>query len=83
VTLLQGKTALVTGRTTGIGLAAAQRIDAESAQAFRTGRNQSSIDAAVARSCTDLTEAALMAQTETNPEVCRRFPGTSTATHSR
>jgi NAD(P)-dependent dehydrogenase (short-subunit alcohol dehydrogenase family) len=48
MTLLQGKTALVTGGTTGIGLAAAQRIAAEGAHVFLTGRNQPSIDAAVA-----------------------------------
>ena len=46
--LLQDKTALVTGGTTGIGLAAAQRIAAEGAHVFLTGRNQFSIDAAVA-----------------------------------
>jgi NAD(P)-dependent dehydrogenase (short-subunit alcohol dehydrogenase family) len=47
MTLLQGKTALVTGGTTGIGLAAAQRIAAEGAHVLLTGRNQSSIDTAV------------------------------------
>src|SRR3954452_11973205 len=48
VPVLQGKIALVTGGTTGIGLAAAQRIAAEGAHVFLTGRNQPSIDAAVA-----------------------------------
>jgi NAD(P)-dependent dehydrogenase (short-subunit alcohol dehydrogenase family) len=48
MTLLQGKTALVTGGTTGIGLAAAQRIATEGAHVFLTGRSQPSIDAAVA-----------------------------------
>lgn len=48
MTVLQGKTALVTGGTTGIGLAAAQRIAAEGAHVFLTGRNQPSIDTAVA-----------------------------------
>jgi len=46
--LLQGKTALVTGGTAGIGLAAAQRIAAEGAHVFLTGRTQANIDAAVA-----------------------------------
>jgi NAD(P)-dependent dehydrogenase (short-subunit alcohol dehydrogenase family) len=46
--LLQGKTALVTGGTTGIGLAAAQRIAEEGAHVFLTGRNQATVDAAVA-----------------------------------
>jgi len=48
MTMLQGKTALVTGGTTGIGLAAAQRIAAEGGYVFLTGRNQPSIDTAVA-----------------------------------
>lgn len=48
MTLLGGKTALVTGGTTGIGLAAAQRMAAEGAHVFLTGRNQQSVDSAVA-----------------------------------
>jgi NAD(P)-dependent dehydrogenase (short-subunit alcohol dehydrogenase family) len=48
VTLLKDKTALVTGGTTGIGLAAAQRIAAEGAHVFITGRSQPGIDKAVA-----------------------------------
>ena len=48
MTLLKDKTALVTGGTTGIGLAAAQRIAAEGAHVFITGRSQSGIDNAVA-----------------------------------
>jgi NAD(P)-dependent dehydrogenase (short-subunit alcohol dehydrogenase family) len=45
---LTGKTALVTGGTSGIGLAAAQRLAAEGAHVFVTGRSQSRIDEAVA-----------------------------------
>ncbi|TPG34964.1 SDR family oxidoreductase [Mycolicibacterium hodleri] len=45
---LDGKTALVTGGSSGIGLATAQRLAAEGAHVFLTGRNQESIDAAVA-----------------------------------
>jgi NAD(P)-dependent dehydrogenase (short-subunit alcohol dehydrogenase family) len=45
---LDGKTALVTGGSSGIGLAAAQRLAAEGAHVFLTGRNQETIDAAVA-----------------------------------
>ena len=48
MTVLEGKTALVTGGTTGIGLASAQRIAVEGAHVFLTGRNQPSIDTAVA-----------------------------------
>ena len=44
---LDGKTALVTGGSSGIGLATAQRLAAEGAHVFLTGRNQESIDAAV------------------------------------
>ncbi|MDG4667074.1 glucose 1-dehydrogenase [Mycobacterium sp. 236(2023)] len=46
--LLNDKTALVTGGTSGIGLATAQRLASEGAHVFITGRNQSSLDAAVA-----------------------------------
>lgn len=45
---LEGKTALVTGGTSGIGLATAQRLAAEGAHVFITGRRQSGVDEAVA-----------------------------------
>jgi NAD(P)-dependent dehydrogenase (short-subunit alcohol dehydrogenase family) len=45
---LTGKTALVTGGSSGIGLATAQRFAAEGAHVFLTGRNQQKIDEAVA-----------------------------------
>src|SRR5947209_6680867 len=45
---LDGKTALVTGGSSGIGLAAAQRLATEGAHVFLTGRNQETVDAAVA-----------------------------------
>ena len=44
---LQGKIAVVTGGTTGIGLATAQRFVAEGAYVFITGRRQAELDAAV------------------------------------
>ncbi|MET8045732.1 SDR family oxidoreductase [Micromonospora sp. NPDC005215] len=44
---LNGKTALVTGGTTGIGLAAARRFAAEGAHVFVTGRRQQQLDEAV------------------------------------
>ncbi|MRW82644.1 glucose 1-dehydrogenase [Pseudoduganella sp. FT26W] len=43
---LQGKVALVTGGSTGIGLAAAQSLAAEGAHVYITGRRQQELDAA-------------------------------------
>ena len=48
MTQLQGKTALVTGGTSGIGLAAARRFAAEGAHVLITGRDQQRLDDAVA-----------------------------------
>ena len=45
---LTDKTALVTGGSSGIGLATAQRLAAEGAHVFITGRNQKNLDDAVA-----------------------------------
>src|SRR5450830_29645 len=44
---LQGKIAVVTGGSSGIGLATAQRFVAEGAYVFITGRRQSELDKAV------------------------------------
>lgn len=48
MTQLAGKTALVTGGTSGIGLATARRLAEEGAQVFVTGRSQARVDEAVA-----------------------------------
>lgn len=45
---LEGKIALVTGGSSGIGLAAAKELSAQGAQVFITGRRQAELDAAVA-----------------------------------
>ncbi len=44
---LEGKVAVITGGSSGIGLATAQRLAAEGAQVFITGRRQSELDKAV------------------------------------
>ncbi len=44
---LQGKVALVTGGSAGIGLAAARELSARGAKVFVTGRRQAELDAAV------------------------------------
>src|SRR5277367_6154313 len=44
---LKGKIAVVTGGTTGIGLASAKRFAAEGARVFITGRRQAELDTAV------------------------------------
>ncbi len=45
---LTGKVALVTGGSTGIGLASAQELTAQGAKVYITGRRQEELDAAVA-----------------------------------
>jgi NAD(P)-dependent dehydrogenase (short-subunit alcohol dehydrogenase family) len=45
--LLQGKTAVITGGSTGIGLATAKRFAEEGAHVFINGRSQAELDAAV------------------------------------
>src|SRR5258705_10716043 len=44
---LDGKVAVVTGGTSGIGLASAKRLAGEGAHVFITGRRQAELDAAV------------------------------------
>ena len=44
---LDNKVAVVTGGTTGIGLAVAQRFASEGASVFITGRRQPELDAAI------------------------------------
>lgn len=47
MTKLEGKVAVITGASTGIGLATAQRFVSEGAYVYITGRRQSELDAAV------------------------------------
>lgn len=44
---LNGKTAIVTGSTAGIGLAIAKRLAAEGVEVIVSGRDQAKLDAAV------------------------------------
>jgi NAD(P)-dependent dehydrogenase (short-subunit alcohol dehydrogenase family) len=53
--VVEGKVALVTGGTSGIGLAAARRLAAEGAHVFITGRSQQRLDEAVAQIGSDAT----------------------------
>ena len=46
---LEGKIALVTGGSSGIGLGAAKELAAQGARVFITGRRQHELDAAVAQ----------------------------------
>src|SRR5215468_2338647 len=48
MTRLEGKIAVVTGGTTGIGLATARRLAQEGARVFITGRRQAELDAVYA-----------------------------------
>jgi NAD(P)-dependent dehydrogenase (short-subunit alcohol dehydrogenase family) len=53
--LLKGKTAVITGGSTGIGLATAKRFVEEGAYVFITGRRQAELDAAVKELGDDVT----------------------------
>jgi NAD(P)-dependent dehydrogenase (short-subunit alcohol dehydrogenase family) len=77
--VLAGKVAVVTGGTSGIGLAIAQRYAAEGARVFITGRRQEALDAAVAQIDGDVTgvraDAASAADAEALYAVVREAAG--------
>jgi NAD(P)-dependent dehydrogenase (short-subunit alcohol dehydrogenase family) len=77
--VLAGKVAVVTGGTSGIGLAIAQRYAAEGARVFVTGRRQEVLDAAVAQIDGDVTgvraDAASAADTDALYAVVREAAG--------
>ena len=58
----ENKVVVVTGGTSGIGLATAKRFAAEGASVFVTGRRQEELDAAVAFVASD--DSSFMAGTE-------------------
>jgi NAD(P)-dependent dehydrogenase (short-subunit alcohol dehydrogenase family) len=77
--VLAGKVAVITGGTSGIGLAIAQRYAAEGARVFITGRRQEALDAAVAQIDGEVTgvraDAASAADTEALYAVVREAAG--------
>jgi NAD(P)-dependent dehydrogenase (short-subunit alcohol dehydrogenase family) len=66
--VLAGKVAVITGGTSGIGLAIAQRYAAEGARVFVTGRRQEALDAAVAGIDGDVTGVRADASSATDVE---------------
>jgi NAD(P)-dependent dehydrogenase (short-subunit alcohol dehydrogenase family) len=77
--VLAGKVAVITGGTSGIGLAIAQRYAAEGARVFITGRRQEALDAAVAQIDGEVTgvraDAASAADAEALYAVVREAAG--------
>ncbi len=69
--LLTGKVALVTGGSSGLGLATAARFRAEGASVFITGRRQDALDAAVAAIGGDI--HAIRGDIATLPDLDRVF----------
>jgi NAD(P)-dependent dehydrogenase (short-subunit alcohol dehydrogenase family) len=76
---LQGKIALVTGGTSGLGLATAQRFVAEGAHVYITGRRQAELDAAakeIGRSVTPVRgDVSSMADLDALYEIIRKAHG--------
>ncbi|WP_022929371.1 SDR family NAD(P)-dependent oxidoreductase [Patulibacter americanus] len=66
--VLAGKVAVITGGTSGIGLAIAQRYAAEGARVFITGRRQEALDAAVAQIDGEVTGVRADAASATDAE---------------
>jgi NAD(P)-dependent dehydrogenase (short-subunit alcohol dehydrogenase family) len=74
---LQGKHALVTGSTAGIGFATARALAEEGARVIVNGRTQARVDSAVARIRSELSDPLVngIAADLSNAEGCRRLIG--------
>src|SRR5471032_3131861 len=68
---LQGKVAVITGGSSGIGLATAQRFVKEGAYVYITGRRQSELDKAVALIGSNVT--AVQGDVSSLPDLDRLF----------
>lgn len=81
---LDGKTAVITGATSGMGLAAARLLAAEGAHVYITGRRKEPLDQAVETISTAAPGAVTGVQADSgNPEDLARLFGTVRSGHGR
>src|SRR6185369_9486755 len=80
-TSLQGRSAIVTGGSKGIGRGIAERFAAAGVNVLITARNQTDIDAAVADLADQPGTVSGLSADVTNPEDCRRVVDAAVARH--